>query len=864
MTPWIVLKYGGTSVSSAGCWDRIADRVGELRGDRRVWIVASAVSQVTNRLQRAVAEALAAETPASLAWIAERHRTLADELALDAPDRVPVEALLSELERLLEGGRLTREAPPRLRARILAFGALAATRLGVAALRRRGVAARWIDARDLLRSAPRRREAESDRYLEAEVPPRREPEPAETAAAGADVVLTQGFVARTPRGDTCLLGRGGSDTSGALFAALLGAAGLEIWTDVPGMFTADPREIPTARLIRRIGFREAQELAAMGAKVLHPRCLPPVAAFGIPLTIRDTHDPASEGTRIDAGNGDEPTVMAVVCRDGATLLTLSTLEMWGTPGFLARSFAPFEEHGMSVDLVATSQSAVSVTLDHVPGGIDGDPFAALLEGLRELGEVRVVHPCSVVSIVGRRIRTVLHELGPAMAVFREHRVHMVSQSSEDLNLSFVVGEPDARPLMRELHARLFPAHGVGGDDPRFGDTWEAIEARSRGAAPRADGAPGRSWWRVRRERLLEIAADGRARYVYDLATVRLRAHDLRRRVRSVAAWYYAVKANGHRAVLASLAEAGFGFECVSIDEVRRVREVAGGGAALLFTPNFCPVGEYAAALGLGAEITIDGPDVLRQAPETFRGVEVALRIDPGSGLGHHRAVRTAGARAKFGHPIAEVAEVAEVAGAVGAAIVGLHAHVGSGILDPAAWARVADDLAGVRERFPRLRWIDAGGGLGVPERPGQDPIDLEALDAALALVARTLDGVALRMEPGRYLVSEAGVLLAPVTQVRRKGALRFVGVATGMNSLIRPALYGAWHAIHNLTRIDDPASGAWQVVGPICESGDVLGRDRSLPETRPGDVLLIETCGAYGAVMASSYNLRAPAEEIAL
>ena len=110
----------------------------------------------------------------------------------------------------------------------------------------------------------------------------------------------------------------------------------------------------------------------------------------------------------------------------------------------------------------------------------------------------------------------------------------------------------------------------------------------------------------------------------------------------------------------------------------------------------------------------------------------------------------------------------------------------------------------------------------------------------------------------------AGVLLAPVTQVRRKGEVTFVGVATGMNSLLRPALYGAWHGIHNLTRLSDPPVGYQHVVGPICETGDILGRDRLLPMTEPDDVLLIENCGAYGRVMSSSYNSRAPAEEIVL
>ena len=122
----------------------------------------------------------------------------------------------------------------------------------------------------------------------------------------------------------------------------------------------------------------------------------------------------------------------------------------------------------------------------------------------------------------------------------------------------------------------------------------------------------------------------------------------------------------------------------------------------------------------------------------------------------------------------------------------------------------------------------------------------------------------MRLEPGRFLVSQAGVLLAPVTQVRRKGGVNFAGVATGMNSLLRPALYGAWHAIHNLSRLNEPATDYYHVVGPICETTDVLGHDRWLPPVAPGDVLLIENAGAYGAVMSSAYNLRPPAAEVAL
>jgi len=859
MSPWTVLKFGGTSVSTAATWGQIARRTRELLPAHRVWLVASALSGVSDRLEQALEDAGAGREGEGLAWIRARHDALSDALALEEQARAPWRSLLDELGQVLEGVRLTGEASPRLKARVMAVGELCSTRLGIGALAVHGVAARWVDARTLLTAQSNPRDPEARRYLEADVMPAPDPSRAEAAAAGAEVVLTQGFIAAGRRGETCLLGRGGSDTSGALFAVLAGADALEIWTDVHGLFSADPRTTPTARLLRRTGYREAQELAAMGAKVLHPRCLGPVARHGIPLSLRNTFDPDAPGTTIAApaaGDDEAPAVMAVTRRAGVTLLTLSTLEMWGSAGFLARAFAPFEELAISVDLVATSQSAVSVTLDRIPGGVEGEPFAALLARLRALGSVEVVHPCAVVSIVGRRIRTVLHALGPALAVFQEHAVHLVSESSEDLNLSFVVDEEDAAPLVQELHERLVPAQGA---DLRFGPTWEMLQSR----APQPKAPVCDAWWRHRRSELLSLMEDGRPRYVYDLDTVAARAAELRRRLPSVGQLFYALKANRFPAILELLAAEGLGLECVSAEEVAFARAAA-AGAPLLFTPNFCPLEEYRRALEQGAEVTLDGPHPLQAAPELFRGLSVVLRLDPGWGLGHGEKVRTAGPQQKFGHPLDACEALAETAARLGVRITGLHCHLGSGIFEPSAWATAARALGSVRPLFPDLRTLNVGGGLGVVERPAQRPLDLLAVEAGLAAVCTELPGLTLRLEPGRYLVSEAGVLLAPVTQVRAKGGLRFVGLATGMNSLIRPALYGAWHGIHSLTRLGDPPEGYAHVVGPICESADVLGRDRLLPACLPGDVLLIENAGAYGAVMGSSYNARPPAEEVAL
>jgi diaminopimelate decarboxylase/aspartate kinase len=224
-------------------------------------------------------------------------------------------------------------------------------------------------------------------------------------------------------------------------------------------------------------------------------------------------------------------------------------------------------------------------------------------------------------------------------------------------------------------------------------------------------------------------------------------------------------------------------------------------------------------------------------------------------------VRTAGEHSKFGIPLFELDELARLSESLGVRIVGLHAHTGSGIFSVRNWIETAELLAGLRERFPDVRTLDLGGGLGVPERPGELPLDLAELNKALEAVRKAQPGLEVWLEPGRFIVAEAGVLLAQVTQLKGKGEFSYVGVATGMNSLIRPALYGSHHEIVNLTRLDEPATETCNIVGPICESGDQLGVDRLLPPTREGDILLIANAGAYGRAMSSNYNLRVPAAE---
>lgn len=862
---WRVLKFGGTSVSTEPNWRSIAATVRDRRADgSAVLIVHSALSGVTDRLERLLAAAVAGAHAPELAALRGRHLTLAADLGLGA---VPAfDAQFAALEARITQIAARGAADARDRAAVMASGELLATALGAAYLTSQGVDAAWLDARTVLRAERRDGATVESGYLSATCDFRPDaPAQARLAALGP-VVITQGFIASDEAGDTVLLGRGGSDTSGAYFAALLAARELEIWTDVPGMFSANPRATPAARQLRSLSYDEAQEIATAGAKVLHPRCLLPVRQHGIPLVVYATQAPQMGGTRISAAPaGEGAQVKAVCAKNGVTLVAMDSPGMWHQVGFLADAFAVFKRHGLSVDLVSTSETSVTVSLDPQANVLGDAVLGALQRDLAPLCRTQVIGPCASVSLVGRNIRGILPRLGEALGVFAEQRIHLVSQAANDLNLTFVVDEEQGARLVSELHALLIEPVA---DDAVLGPSWQTL---MRAADPRAGGADApvvaAPWWRVRRGELLGLMEGRDAAYVYDTATIGLRCRELRA-LRSVSALHYAMKANPHPAVLGAVRAAGIGIECVSRAEVEHALASLPGllPSEILFTPNFAPRDEYRWALATGLRVTLDNLHPLRHWAALFRGREAFLRLDPGVGRGHHAHVRTGGTASKFGIPAGDVAEAAALAREAGLRITGLHVHAGSGIGDAGHWAGVAEFLLDAAVHFPEARVFDLGGGLGVPDRAGRAPLDLAALDVSLAALSQRLEGRELWLEPGRYLVAEAGVLLARVTQLKDKGASAFVGVATGMNSLIRPALYGAHHDIVNLSRLD--AAGPlreFDVVGPICETGDVLGHARLLPaDTAEGDVLLIATAGAYGAAMASHYNLRQPAPEFAL
>ena len=857
-TAWRVLKFGGTSVATLANWRSIAATVQQRSADGSpILIVHSALSGVTDLLERAFAAAIEQGASAELLALQERHLSLARDLGLTVVPSFDAQfsSLRGRLESISEGGVPT----ARDRAAVIAHGELLATALGEAFLCAQGLQAVWLDARQVLRAVRREAATEQAAYLSATCDFRPDAAVQAKLREMGSIVVTQGFIAGDSAGDTVLLGRGGSDTSSAYFAAMLEAQELEIWTDVPGMFSANPRATPAARQLLELSYDEAQEIATAGAKVLHPRCLLPVRQYGIPLSVYATQSPALGGTRISespAGEGGQ--VKAICAKNGVTLVSMDSPGMWHQVGFLADAFQVFKQHGLSVDLISTSETNVTVSLDPQANSLGPAVLDALQRDLLPLCRAQVIGPCASVSLVGRNIRGILHGLGDALELFAEQRIHLVSQAANDLNLTFVVDEAQGARLVADLHELLI---ATAPGDRVLGKSWQAL---TDGSVTGPIGAP--AWWQRRRPELLALMADRDAAYVYDTATVAARCEALRS-LRSVTHLSYAMKANPHPAVLRTVHAAGFGIECVSGGEIEHALKVLPdlSPAQILFTPNFAPRHEYEWALGLGVQLTLDNLHPLLEWGALFSGRSLFLRIDPGVGRGHHAHVRTGGTASKFGIAVDDLERCSALAKAHDVRITGLHVHAGSGILDAAHWASVGRLLLQACAYFPEARVLDLGGGLGVPDREGRPSIDLVAVDASLGALLPSLGGRELWLEPGRFLVAEAGVLLARVTQLKSKGASAYVGVATGMNSLIRPALYGAHHDIVNLTRLGEVPVREVDVVGPICETGDVLGHGRLLPiSTGEGDIILIATAGAYGAAMSSDYNLRQPASEFSL
>lgn len=849
---WHVLKFGGTSVSQAAHWQHILKITQtHLDAGARVIIVCSAYTQISNTLEQLIQDAIAGTPEATLEKIKAAHQTLAESLGIDASTLL--EAPLQALSSMVEGITLLKEASPRTQAALLAFGELLLTRLGEQFLQSQHLHAHWLDMREHLLTDDNQATDSTSQYLSAKCTIDYDLALDQTLRAiDAPVIITQGFIAANTNGETVLLGRGGSDITAAYLAAKLQAAVCEIWTDVPGIYTANPQHIPQARLLKQLDYEEAQEIAAMGAKVLHPNSIPPVKAANIPLYVKYIKDPEYPGSMISSKRDPKgPQIKSILTQYRVTLITIETLNMWQQSGFLADVFACFKRHHFSIDLVSTSESSVTVSLDNHGQIVNERRVEALLRELNQFSTAKAITPCATVSLVGRCIRSILHQLGPVFEVFENQQIYLLSQSANDLNLSFVVDEDQADRIAKKLHTLLIENNP---ESYLYSKSWhEEFSGQFVTQTP---------WWVSDRNALLEIAKAHSPCYLYHQPTLQKAVASLQA-CHNINQIFFAMKANANPAVLKTFYDAGIGFECVSLGEIQQILRLFPeiDRQRILFTPNFAPREEYERAFQEKVHVTVDSVYPLQQWPDCFALQSILLRIDPGMGMGHHKYVCTGGNASKFGIPQDALPQLATLTKSHNIHVTGLHAHYGSGILQPGVWRETATLLTQFLSLFPEVTTINLGGGLGIVERPGQQPLNLDTFNKDLSEIKAQHPQLQFWLEPGRYLVANAGVILATVTQLKTKGDTHFIGIDTGMNSLIRPSLYGAYHDIVNLSKWDKPASVIANVVGPICESADTLGFSRFLPDTEAGDIILIANTGAYGYVMGSQYNCRAPAKE---
>lgn len=841
---WRVLKFGGSSVSTPEQWRTILHQVKtNIEHGYRVLLVHSACYGLTNALETKI------KTGQSVyKSVSQRLKTLATDFGQPLAD---FQADLEQLKQLCDLPQLDDYQ----QAELLSWGERISHQLFFNHVKQ-FMQVQSLNPKDWLTTTVDDHRNPHSRVLSAKCGVK--PNPEAQQRLDQPFYLMPGFFAADESGRTVLLGRSGSDTSAAYMAVILKAERIEIWTDVDGIFSANPHQIPQAKLLLRLGYQEAREIAASGGRVIHPRSILPAEQYHIPIYIKNTLRPEAPGTVLKHEfSPKKPRVSAINTRHQVTLVSMESINMWHQAGFISDLFAVYKELGLSVDLISTAQTNVTVSLDAVDNVITADLLSQLKQRLEPLCEVNIIANCSAVTLVGYRMRALADTIAAVVATFADQRIYITTQSSNDLNQTFVVDEDQADKLARALHEVLItrlPARD------EFGPSWaDLVASRSQ------EKTVITTWWQQQRQALLALAEQQSPCYVYHLDTINAQINTLKS-LTAVDRFFYAMKANPHPELLSLINQQGIGLETVSPGEIQRCLELNPKPDldSLLFTPNFAPIHEYQQALDQGITTTIDNPALLYDYPDVFKNQTVILRLDPGHGSGHHRYVRTAGEQSKFGIPESELAQLANWCKQHNIGVNGLHAHTGSGILDHQNWQRIAHFLARGLDHFNDVKVINVGGGLGIKENPGDSGLDFQALNESLLEFKKQYPQIALWMEPGRFLVAHSGVLLAKVTQTKLKGKQGYIGLETGMNSLIRPALYGAWHNIVNLTRLDQPCDFTANIVGPMCESGDILGIDRPMPATQVGDVMLIANTGAYGAAMASHYNLRKPAQELVI
>lgn len=446
--PIVVAKFGGTSVADFDAMNRSADVV--LSDSQARVVVLSASAGVTNLLV-ALAEGLeATERFVKLDAIRKIQFDILERLQQPEVIREEIERLLENMTTLAEAASLA--TSPALTDELVSHGELMSTLLFVEILRERGIEAQWFDVRKVMRTSDRFGRAEPDVAALAELTQQQL-----APRLAQSLIVTQGFIGSESKGRTTTLGRGGSDYTAALLGEALQAARVDIWTDVPGIYTTDPRIVPGAKRIDKISFEEAAEMATFGAKVLHPSTLLPAVRHDIPVFVGSSKEPKAGGTLVCNKTDEPPLFRALALRRSQTLLTLHSLNMLHSRGFLAEVFSILARHSISVDLITTSEVSVALTLDTTGSTSTGDTLltSALLTELSSLCRVEVEEDQALIALIGNELCRSVGVGKEVFGVLEPFNIRMICYGASSHNLCFLVPGSEANHAIEKLHSNLF-------------------------------------------------------------------------------------------------------------------------------------------------------------------------------------------------------------------------------------------------------------------------------------------------------------------------------------------------------------------------------------------------------------------------
>jgi aspartate kinase len=456
------MKFGGTSVADAEAMNRVINIVRQQLAanpiDKPPVVVVSAMSKVTDRLVetgRLAGERQGDQAAKILSDLCARHITVASSLVGGEPLEALKRRLTDDFDALTAHVRTWAndgDVSPRSTDELLAMGELASSRIVAAAFVEQQLPCAWVDSRQVLVTDSEHTAAVPD--MDATCARTRQIVGARVAAG--EIPVMGGFIGATASGVTTTLGRGGSDYSAAIFGACLEVDEIQIWTDVDGMLTADPRVVAEPRLVPQLSFAEASELAYFGAKVLHPSTILPAVARNIPVRILNSRRPEVKGTMITAeGRGDAGALTALACKRGVTVIDITSTRMLMAHGFLRRLFEVFERFKTAVDVVTTSEVSVSVTVDSTRRLDD------IISNLRNFAEVNVEPEMAIVCIVGENLRSDAALFGRAVMSLERIPLRLVSQAASRRNITFVMRDPDVPEAMKRLHDSFFGRAAVG-------------------------------------------------------------------------------------------------------------------------------------------------------------------------------------------------------------------------------------------------------------------------------------------------------------------------------------------------------------------------------------------------------------------